>query len=158
MTESSPLLLQLASEACCYITSAVVAELPCESYRSSTWHRLARVWPFDLFARFEADDNDPETGAECCGLVVELRSAGERINGTSLWSIELPSLSAGPEVWQAFNSHAADQLRWLVDETCQTSQVRRYLEERYLSARDLLVATYKGTNLETEATRFAALS
>lgn len=139
------------------MTPAVVAELPCESYRSSTWHRLARVWPFDLFARFEDDDNDPETGADCCGLVVELRSAGERINGTGLWSIELPSVSAGSETWQSFNAHLADQLRWLIDETCQTSQVRRYLEDRYLSARDLLAATYKGTTLESEAVKSAAV-
>jgi hypothetical protein len=154
----SPILEQLSSEARCYVTPAVVAELPCESYRSSAWHRLARVWPFDLFARFEADDNDPETGAECCGLVVELRSAGDRINGTGLWQINLPTDNACPEVWQIFNSQQAEQLRWLIDETCQTSKVRRYLEERYLNTKDLLAATYQGTPLETEANRFAALS
>ena len=139
MTESATLSL-LAAEARAYITPAVVAELPCESFRSAHWHRVARVWPFDLFARTEPDDNDPETGAAQIGLVVELRHAGERINGAALWGIQTPELQAD---WQSFYVELAESCRQLISEATATNTVRRHLEERLLTAQQLLQATYE---------------
>lgn len=157
MTTPSPLLEDLASQARCYVTPAVMAELPQETYRSAHWHRLARVYPFDLCARFEPDDNDPDTGAEQCGLLVTLKSpGGEEICGTSLWAILLPSISADQSAWQSFYQDCAETCRFLIDETCRPEKVRRYLEERYLWSRDLLAATYQQTDLETAARDFAS--
>jgi hypothetical protein len=136
----SPLLHLLACEARAYVTSSVVAELPCESFRSAHWHRLARVWPFDLFARTEPDDNDPETGAEQIGLIVELRAAGDRIGGAALWGIQTPELQSD---WASFYVDLAESCHQLIEEATNTNTVRRYLEERLLTAQDLLKATYE---------------
>jgi hypothetical protein len=138
MTESATLSL-LAAEARAYITPAVVAELPCESFRSAHWHRIARVWPFDLFARTEPD-HDAFTGAEQIALIVELRHAGERINGAALRGIQTPDCAVD---WAPFYVELAEVCRVLIGEATHTSTVRRYLEERLLTAQDLLKATYE---------------
>jgi len=140
MTEDSALLHLLACQARSEATADTMADLPCESFRSTHWRRLARVGPFDLFARTEFDDNDPETNANQIGLLVELRSAGERIGGCGLWGIEPPEDDAD---WRPFYDHLSNSCRVLIDETCDTAKVRRYLEDRLLTAQDLLKATYE---------------
>lgn len=138
MLTSSPLLVRLAYEACHYADASVVSCLPCESYGSGHWHRLARCYPFDLFARTEPDDA-AESGQDCVGLRVQLRNAGDTIREVSLWGIECPDCAAD---WTFFNANLCDTLHTLIREACDTERVRIMLRERLATAEHLLEATY----------------